>query len=231
MWVTYVPGGASILLHKIPGIQYVKHKLVKNTLPSHQVKHDDTQVPPKCRRARKQAANHHPVWFDLSLKWMLSVEFVELSPQIPMKLSKLHTSFWAPRLGTAQALILCCLISFSHNLIFGTCWRVFWRRGCRVECARFGLRVCEWSTGIHAACTGDVVGKQASKDPHDAGLDKHCTLQISGDYDWLWWGAKFNLVAWDASRRRWCLECLGMCLCQPYSTHTWHTSGIRLVIQ
>jgi hypothetical protein len=35
-------------------MHYVKHKLVKNTLPSHHVKHDDTQAPPKCRRAGMQ---------------------------------------------------------------------------------------------------------------------------------------------------------------------------------
>jgi hypothetical protein len=28
---------------------------------------------------------------------------------------------------------------------------------------------------------------------------------------------------------RWCLECLGMCLCQPHLPHAWHTSGIRLI--
>jgi hypothetical protein len=68
------------LLHKIPDIHNVKHKLVKNTLSSHHVRHDDIQVPPKCRRAEKQAASRHPVWFDLSLKRVLSVEFVELRP-------------------------------------------------------------------------------------------------------------------------------------------------------
>jgi hypothetical protein len=36
--------------------------------------------------------------------------------------------------------------------------------------------VCEWSTGVRAEGTGDVLGKQASKDPHDASLDKRCTL-------------------------------------------------------
>ena len=51
-----------------------------------------------------------------------------------------------------------------------------WRRGCRVQCARVGLRVCEWSTEVHAAGTVDVFGKQASKNAHDVGLDKHCTL-------------------------------------------------------
>jgi hypothetical protein len=29
--------------------------------------------------------------------------------------------------------------------------------GCRVHSARFGLRVCEWSTGVHATSTGDVL--------------------------------------------------------------------------
>jgi hypothetical protein len=29
---------------------------------------------------------------------------------------------------------------------------------------------------IYAACTGDVFGKQASKNVHDAGLDKYGTL-------------------------------------------------------
>jgi hypothetical protein len=81
------------MLHKITDIHNVKYKLVNNTPPSHHVKHDDTQVPPKCRRAEKQAASRHPVWLDLSLKRLLSVEFVDLSPYIPRKLPKLHTSF------------------------------------------------------------------------------------------------------------------------------------------
>jgi hypothetical protein len=72
------------LLHKIPDMHYVLHKtgfmLDKNTLPSHHVKHDDTRVPPNCRRAEKQAVSRHPRWLDLSLKRVLSVEFVELSP-------------------------------------------------------------------------------------------------------------------------------------------------------
>jgi hypothetical protein len=68
------------LLHKSPDMHNVKHKLVTNTLHSHHVKHDDTQVPRKCRRAGKQAPSRHPVWLDLSLKRVLSVEFVELSP-------------------------------------------------------------------------------------------------------------------------------------------------------
>jgi hypothetical protein len=38
------------------------------------------------------------------------------------------------------------------------------------------LWVCELSIEVHAACTVDVFGKQASGSPHDAGLDKQCTL-------------------------------------------------------
>jgi hypothetical protein len=68
------------LLHKRPDMHYVKHQLVKNTPPSHHVKHDDTRVSPNCGRAEKQAASRHPGWLDLSLKRVLSVEFVELSP-------------------------------------------------------------------------------------------------------------------------------------------------------
>jgi hypothetical protein len=60
-------------------MQNVKHKLVKITPPSHYVKHDDTQVPPKCRRAGKQAGSSHPAWLCMSRKRVLSVEFVELS--------------------------------------------------------------------------------------------------------------------------------------------------------
>jgi hypothetical protein len=65
------------LLHKRPDMRYVKHKRVKNTLPSHHVKHDDTRVPPNCRKAEKQAVSRHPGWLDLSLKRVLSVECVE----------------------------------------------------------------------------------------------------------------------------------------------------------
>jgi hypothetical protein len=68
------------LLHKSPDMHYDKHKLVKNTLPSHHVKHDDTRVPPNCIRAEKQAVSHHPGWLELSLKRVLPVEFVDLSP-------------------------------------------------------------------------------------------------------------------------------------------------------
>jgi hypothetical protein len=75
-------------------MRYAKHKLVENTLPFHHVKHDDTRVPPSCRRAEKQAVvSRHPGWLDLSLKRELSVEFVELSPEISGKLFELHTSF------------------------------------------------------------------------------------------------------------------------------------------
>jgi hypothetical protein len=49
------PSYIHILLHSSPDMRYVKHKLVKNTLPSHHAKHDDTQVPLNCRRAGKQA--------------------------------------------------------------------------------------------------------------------------------------------------------------------------------
>jgi hypothetical protein len=71
---------STTLLHKIPDMHYVEHKLVKSTLPSHHVKHDDTRVPPNCRRADKQALSRHLGWLYLSLKRVLSVEFVELSP-------------------------------------------------------------------------------------------------------------------------------------------------------
>jgi hypothetical protein len=57
------------------------YKLVKNTLRTHHVKHnDETRVPPKRGRAGKQAVGRHPLWSNLSLKRILSVEYVELSP-------------------------------------------------------------------------------------------------------------------------------------------------------
>jgi hypothetical protein len=78
------PGGrqnnVTTLLHKSPEMHCVKHKLVKNTLPFHHVKHDDTRVPPNCKRAEKQAVSRPPGWLDFSLKRVLWVEFVELSP-------------------------------------------------------------------------------------------------------------------------------------------------------
>jgi hypothetical protein len=36
--------------------------------------------------------------------------------------------------------------------------------------------MCELSMEVHAADWGDVFGKQASKDPNYAGVDKYCTL-------------------------------------------------------
>jgi hypothetical protein len=109
------------LLHKSPNMDYVKHnKLVKNTLPSHHVKHDDAIIPSNCRRAEKQAVSRHPGWLELSLKRVLSVEFVGLSPGIPKELSEVHTSFTAPRLGIAQALMpSCILLRVPHNRIVG----------------------------------------------------------------------------------------------------------------
>jgi hypothetical protein len=38
------------LLHKSPDTNNVMHRLVKNTVPYHHAKHDDTHVPPTCRR-------------------------------------------------------------------------------------------------------------------------------------------------------------------------------------
>jgi hypothetical protein len=61
-------------------MHYVKPKLVKNTRPYHIVKHDDTKVPPKCRRAGKQVVSRNSAWLDFSLKRVLLMEFVELSP-------------------------------------------------------------------------------------------------------------------------------------------------------
>jgi hypothetical protein len=52
---------------------------------------------------------------------------------------------------------------------------------------------------VHAAGTGDVFGKQASKNAHDAGLDKHCTMYTC-EGDWLRGGARSNLAVRDASR-------------------------------
>jgi hypothetical protein len=49
---------------------------------------------------------------------VLSVEFVELSPYIPRKLSGLHPSLRVPRLGIAQALIQSCiLLCVPHNRV------------------------------------------------------------------------------------------------------------------
>jgi hypothetical protein len=32
--------------------------------------------------------------------------------------------------------------------------------------------MCEWNMEVHAACKGDVFGKQESKNPYGAGFDK-----------------------------------------------------------
>jgi hypothetical protein len=82
-----------------------------------------------------------------------------------------------PRMGIAQALIPSyTLLRVPQNRNFGDFLEGGWRRGCRVQCAKFGVRVREYSTEVHAAGTGDVFWKQASKNAHDAGLDKPCTL-------------------------------------------------------
>jgi hypothetical protein len=60
--------------------------------------------------------------------------------------------------------------------MFGDLLEGVWRRGYRVQCARLGLRVYEYSTEIHAEGTGNVFGNQASKSPHDAGLNKQFTM-------------------------------------------------------
>jgi hypothetical protein len=66
-------------LHIIPDVHCVRHKLLQNTRPFHNVKHDDTQVPPKRSRDKKQPISCHSVWLDMmSLTRVLSVEFVEL---------------------------------------------------------------------------------------------------------------------------------------------------------
>jgi hypothetical protein len=116
------------------------------------------------KRNKKPASSCHPVWLDLSLKRALAVEFVELSQVIPRKLSKLHMSFRASRLGIAHALIQgCILISFQHDKAFWDLLEVVWRHGCRVQSASFGLWVCERSTGVRAACTGDVLESKRVK--------------------------------------------------------------------
>ena len=69
-------------LHKSPDMQDVKHMPIKNTLPYHPVTHDDTRVPPKCRRGGKPSISRHPRWLVLNLKRVLSAELVELWPII-----------------------------------------------------------------------------------------------------------------------------------------------------
>jgi hypothetical protein len=50
---------------------------------------------------------------------------------------------------------------------------------------------------VHTISTGDVYGKQASKNPYDAALIKHCTIYLIGvDGDWNWRGAGSSLRLW-----------------------------------
>jgi hypothetical protein len=65
---TSLPLTCIYTLRKSPDMHHVKHKLIKNTRPSHHAKHDDTQVPPKCSRAGKQVISRHSQWLDL-LMW------------------------------------------------------------------------------------------------------------------------------------------------------------------
>jgi hypothetical protein len=165
------------LLHKSLDMHYVKHKLVKSTLPSHHVKHDDTQVPPNCRRAEKQAGNRHPGWLDLSLKRVLSVELVELKAhKLPgnclnyTRHSERHA--WALLKRSYQA----TYFSVFHITVFlGAFWRgiggvgaVFNARGLICGCV---IRARKFTPLARV-----IFGRQASKNAHDAGLDKHCTL-------------------------------------------------------
>jgi hypothetical protein len=77
----YVSFSHIIHSSKSPEMQYVEHKLVNNTCPSHHVKHADTHVPYNCSsRAGKQAIIRYSVWLDVSLNRVLFDEFVELSP-------------------------------------------------------------------------------------------------------------------------------------------------------
>jgi hypothetical protein len=108
-------------------MHYVKHKLVKNTFPSHHVKHDDTRVPPNCRRAGKQALSRHPVWLDLNLKRVLSVEFVELSPAQNLYLGKClnctrrsERHAWTLLKRSYQAAYY---YVFQIIVFWGACWR------------------------------------------------------------------------------------------------------------
>jgi hypothetical protein len=69
------------------------------------------------RRTEKQAVSRHPVCLDLSLHRVLSVEFVKLSPYIPMKLFE-HA--WALLLRSYQA----AYYSVYHITVF---WETGWR--------------------------------------------------------------------------------------------------------
>jgi hypothetical protein len=93
---------------------------------------------------------------------VLSDVFVDVSSYTPKKWPKIHTSSRAPRSGIAQVPIPSSIqINESHN----TFWELVEGGGgvdrYRVTCGH----VINWSVKLHAACTGDVFGKQASKNP------------------------------------------------------------------
>jgi hypothetical protein len=78
------------------------------------------------------------------------------------------------RSGNAKALISSCILLIEPlNVKFLDLLKEVLRRGCCVQCARFGLRMCEWSMKNHAACTGGAFGKQGSNTPEYTGLDNH----------------------------------------------------------
>jgi hypothetical protein len=67
-------------------------------------------------------------------------------------------------LGIAQWLIpSCALLYVPHSRILGGFLDGVWRPGCRVQCARFGVRVWEYSTEIHGNGTGDVLESKRAK--------------------------------------------------------------------
>jgi hypothetical protein len=79
--------------------------------------------------------------------------------------------------------------STLFTLFWGACLTGFGGVGAvfnNVRKARFALRVCEWSMEVYVAGTGDILkNKRVQTPPYDAGLDKHCMLQI-GEGDWFW---------------------------------------------
>jgi hypothetical protein len=82
------------------------------------------------------------------------------------KLSKIHTSSRAPRLAIAHVPIPSSIqLNESHNTFWGLVKGGGGVDRYRVACARYGMHACDWSVKLHAACTGDVFGKQASKSP------------------------------------------------------------------
>jgi hypothetical protein len=76
--------------------------------------------------------------------------------------------------------------AFHITAFSGTCWRRFGGVGA-VFNAR-GLLVCACVNRARKfkPQAGDVLGKQMSKSPYYADLDKQCTLQI-GEGDLLYW--------------------------------------------